>query len=387
MPASSDLHRPPLTRWSHIWRYVAILVISAVVWPTYAFAQWNEERWLFWIDITLGIVAFTIIHLRRRFPITIGVTTGLLAAMSSLAAGPATLAAVSVATTRRWSAVLVVGVAQYVGSEILVIVQPADEEIPFWISSAINFVAISAFMGWGMYIGSRRELLWTLRDRAEKAEAERDLRVGKARGDERARIAREMHDVLAHRISQVSMHAGALAFREDLDAGDLRTSASVIQTQANQARIDLRGGRGVRRDASTGELLDKPQPTYADLADLVEEALASGMHLEYEQSMPDSDDVPETAGRTLYRIAQEGLTNARKHAPATTVFLTLSGTPEDGIDVVIRNPLGFRKSAVEPRSGLGLIGLSERVELVGGHLEHREDGSMFVLHAWIPWVA
>ena len=61
-----------------------------------------------------------------------------------------------------------------------------------------------------MYIGSRRELIWTLRQRAETAEAERDLRAAQARSTERARIAREMHDVLAHRISQISMHAGAL---------------------------------------------------------------------------------------------------------------------------------------------------------------------------------
>ena len=65
-----------------------------------------------------------------------------------------------------------------------------------------------------MYIGSRRELMWTLRNRAERAEAEQELRVAQARGTERARIAREMHDVLAHRISQISMHAGALAFRD-----------------------------------------------------------------------------------------------------------------------------------------------------------------------------
>ena len=69
-----------------------------------------------------------------------------------------------------------------------------------------------------MYIGSRRELIWTLRQRAERAEAEQELRVAQARATERARIAREMHDVLAHRISQISMHAGALAFREDLTA-------------------------------------------------------------------------------------------------------------------------------------------------------------------------
>ena len=74
-----------------------------------------------------------------------------------------------------------------------------------------------------------------------------------------------MHDVLAHRISQISMHAGALAFREDLDADGMRDSAQVIQEQAHEALTDLRDVLGVLRDAETGELHDRPQPTYADL--------------------------------------------------------------------------------------------------------------------------
>ena len=82
----------------------------------------------------------------------------------------------------------------------------------------INVTFMASVLGWGMYVGSRRELVWTLRQRAERAEAEQELRVAQARSNERARIAREMHDVLAHRISQISMHAGALAFRDDLTA-------------------------------------------------------------------------------------------------------------------------------------------------------------------------
>ena len=89
-------------------------------------------------------------------------------------------------------------------------------------------------------------------------------------------------------------------------------------------------------------------------------------------------------GRTLYRIVQEGLTNARKHAPGALVTIEVTGGPENGIDVELRNPLGFGRTAA-PSSGLGLIGLSERTLLRGGRLEHRREGSTFVLHGWIPW--
>ena len=83
---------------------------------------------------------------------------------------------------------------------------------------------------------------------------------------------------------------------------------------------------------------------------------------------------------------QEGLTNARKHAPGARLGIELSGSPTEGIDVALRNPVGFGPSTT-PGAGLGLVGLSERAQLRGGRLEHRREGSMFVLHGWIPWAA
>ncbi|WP_230487047.1 sensor histidine kinase [Nocardioides anomalus] len=208
--------------------------------------------------------------------------------------------------------------------------------------------------------------------------------MAQARANERARIAREMHDVLAHRISQVSMHAGALAFREDLTPEQVRESATVIREKAHEALTDLRGVLGVLRDGD-GELTLAPQPTYADLGRLVEEARESGLNVQLHDDVATADDVPLAAGRTLYRIVQEGITNARKHAPGTLLSVELTGSPEDGLDVVLRNPLGFGSQT--PGAGLGLVGLSERAELRGGRLEARRDGTSFVLHGWIPWAA
>jgi signal transduction histidine kinase len=266
-------------------------------------------------------------------------------------------------------------------------VQPVDDQEPYWLTLTVTVIFTAGMLGWGMYLGSRRELIWTLKHRAERAEAEQELRVAQARGTERARIAREMHDVLAHRISQISMHAGALGFREDLSADEMRTSAAVIQEKAHEALTDLRGVLGVLRDTETGELLDAPQPTYADLPRLVREVRESGLHLEYEDLLTrDEGPVPDAVGRTVYRIVQEGITHARKHAPGALVTIRVSGSPESGIDILLRNPLGFGSSQT-PGAGLGLVGLAERAELRGGRLEHRRDGSTFVLHGWIPWAA
>src|SRR3546814_18339985 len=108
-----------------------------------------------------------------------------------------------------------------------------------------------------------------------------------------------MHDVLAHRISQVSMHAGALAFREDLSAAQMRSSAGVIQEQANLALTDLRAVLGVLRDPGTGELLSKPQPGFGDIEELIDEARLAGMRVEYAVSLPAEAQLPARVGRTL----------------------------------------------------------------------------------------
>lgn len=98
--------------------------------------------------------------------------------------------------------------------------------------------------------------------------------------------------------------------------------------------------------------------------------------------------VPASTGRTAYRIAQEGLTNARKHAPGTKVTVTVSGRPGEGLDVTVRNPAPAGPVPHVPGSGQGLIGLTERATLAGGRMEHGQDPDCgFALHAWLPWPA
>ncbi len=96
--------------------------------------------------------------------------------------------------------------------------------------------------------------------------------------------------------------------------------------------------------------------------------------------------VPASIGRTAYRITQEGLTNARKHAPGTEVTVSVEGAPGEGLTVTVRNPAPEGEVTPVPGSGQGLIGLTERASLAGGRLEHgpEEDGG-FRVRAWLPW--
>lgn len=378
------LYQPPLSRWSSGWRYAGSVAISLLAWSPYLTFQWHEQRTLFWADVAIGVVAYLVVHQRRRHPLTVALALNALAAFSGAAAGPATLATVSVATRRQLRELVPVTVFALGGAQLYATVQPSSNRDPYWVDLTVNTIFIAATLAWGLFIGSRRELLWTLRDRAQRAEQQRDLRLGKARSDERARIAREMHDVLAHRISQVSMQSGALAFREDLSAAQMRGTAGDIQQQANLALLDLRAVLGVLRDPESGSLLDRPQPTYKDVETLIDEARESGMHVEHRVELTD-ENVPEAAGRTAYRIVQEGLTNARKHAAGALVRLSITGGPDTGLEIEILNPLGFTTPPETPGAGLGLVGLAERAELSGGWIDHRREGNAFVLAGWIPW--
>jgi signal transduction histidine kinase len=378
---AADFVPPPLRRRDHAWRLLVALGFSAVSWSQVVAEHSVTERV---VDGVVGAAAFALVLARRRWPLPVAIGTTALSALTPLAAGPAILATVSLATGRRWSSVVAVGLLTVAAQETSLALDPAARTDPRWLSVALNAAFTFAVLGWGMYIGSRRELLWSLRRRAEAAEEERDLRAERSRLEERSRIAREMHDVLAHRISQISVTAGALTYRADLSRDEMRTRAGVIRESAHLALTDLRSVLGVLRDGS-GELQHVPQPVYDDLPGLVEEERRGGARIAYADDL-EGGHLPDAVGRTVYRVVQEGLTNARKHAPGADVEIELSGTPGTGVEIRVRNALGFGRSST-PGSGLGLIGLTERVHLRGGRLEHGPQGSDFVLHAWIPWSA
>ncbi len=373
--------QPQLGWWSHAWRLLGCLVISAIVWGSAIQGQLEDHRELFWVDLVLGAACYVLVFWRRRFPFTVALLTAVAGMYSGLAAGPGTLAAVSLATRRNLWQIVIVGVVNVITAQGFVKVQPVVSDDPEWLNLVINFAMISALLAIGMYIGSRRELMWTLRERALRAETEQALRVGQARATERERIAREMHDVLGHRISLVTMHAGALTFREDLSRADVTSSARIIQDNAHQAMVELRGILGVLRGAEDGAP-DRPQPTLSDVPALVDEARSSGTTVDLTVQV--RDPLPERLGRTVYRVVQEGLTNARKHAAAARVGVHVSGNPTDGVTVRIENPLppGSRPASAP---GYGLVGLTERAELAGGTLRWDVRDRRFVLEVWLPW--
>ncbi len=378
---------PPLSRWGSVWRYLLVVSISGLAWFEIGQWQWQNHRWWFWTDLGLGVATLALLPLRRRLPLAVAAIANAATFVSWSSSGPATLSLASMSTRRRLSEIIPVGLLGLSAGLVIEANNPISSDPPAVIVP-ILVMLVAMTVGWGMYLGSRRELLATLRERAETAEAEQATRLSQVRAAERSRIAREMHDVLAHRISLVTMHAGALVYREDLDADQMRATARIIQDNSHHAMVELREVLGLLRDGPGDADPELPQPEAKDLPDLIEEARRSGMRIVSGREMT-VDNVPESLGRTLYRVVQEALTNARKHAPNTLVTIHLDGGPSEGVSVEVRNPLlvGARQSA-PPESGLGLIGLTERAQLAGGRLNHRiSGGGEFVLEAWLPWPA
>ncbi|MCW2782597.1 MAG: histidine kinase [Marmoricola sp.] len=373
-------YNAPVSRWGHVWRTLLCVAISTFVWWEMAPAQWHHARGLFWLDLALGLASLPLVFFRRRWPFAIAAITTVLSAFSGTASGPGVLAAVSLATGRRIPQVVTIGLLNVVASQVYEVVEPSTGNDNWWVNFSITIVVTVALLVLGMYIGSRRELLWTLRDRANQTEAQQELRLAGARSAERERIAREMHDVLAHRISLITMHAGALAYRTDLPPEQVRETAQLIQAKSHEALADLREVLGVLRG---DDLLHRPQPTLADLDALVDEAVEGGMTVDLTNTV--SGPVPDGVGRTIYRIVQEGLTNARKHAVGTHVVVTVSGSAGAGVDVELSNPIRLGSWATTPGAGMGLVGLKERTELAGGRLEVTDDRKTFGIHGWLPW--
>ncbi|WP_245646188.1 sensor histidine kinase [Nocardiopsis trehalosi] len=342
--------------------------------------------WFLAADQVAGALACAALWLRRRWPTALAVVLVLVSAVSDLTAGAMLVALFSVAVHRPPRVSLSVLALSVVTVAVYVAVRP-DPEVPPGVLAVLGAVLQAAAVAWGLVVHSRRRLVASLKDRAVRAEAEARLRAERAQHEARDAIAREIHDVLGHRLSLLSVHAGALEYRPGMPAEDVARAAGVIRESAHRALQDLREVIGVLR-APVGEL---PTPALADLSALVEESRRAGMRVDVHRDV--AGDVPDTAGRTAYRIVQEGLTNARKHAPGGEVEVRVAGGPGRGLAVEVGNAPPDPPAVPAPEApdalaatGQGLVGLAERVALAGGRVEHGPTAAGgWRLAAWLPW--
>ncbi len=336
----------------------------------------------FGVDVLVGVVACGMLPLRRRWPVWVAVLLIPSLMLSAAAMGATAVAVFSVALSRPHRVTAAVAGFHAVTVVSLFALATTDDR-EFWQGVVVVLALDAALIASGLLVRSQRLLVRSLRERAAEAEEGNRLRLEEARHLERERIAREMHDVLAHRISLLAVHAGALEVRRSAPEEE-RQAASVVRQCAYEALEDLREVIGMLRDEQSGAA-DHPQPTLTDIPALVEESRLAGADVTFDDQA--GDPAGDGVGRHAYRVVQEGLTNARKHAPGARVRVRLDGS-SGGLTVEVTNPLTEEAAARIPGAGAGLIGLGERMNLVGGRLEHgrtREDE--FRLRAWLPWRA
>ena len=349
------------------------LVALAGLWPV---VYWFETApvqpvWLPYLDYVAGVLGCLALWWRRRFPLALAAVLVLMSAFSLSAGAAALVALLTVAVHRSARATAVVAVGNVLSIMVFLVLRPGP--FPFsWMLVALQAAIVVGLAGWGMLVRSRRQLIASLRERAAAAEVEARLRAEHSQHEAREALARDMHDVLGHRLSLLSVHAGALTYYRGASAEEIARAAEVVRENAHRALQDLREVIGVLR-APEG---DHPLPGVDDVTELIDETRRSGTTVGL-QDLPGvttgGHTVPATVGRTLYRLVQEGLTNARKHAPGAPVLVRITGEPGDHLAVeIVNNRPPLPPAVVTPAigAGAGLRGLVERAALVGGRLEH-----------------
>ncbi len=401
--------RLPVGVLAAAWFALAVLTAAATITVLAAGASPGVPAW---VDVGTAVAALALLPLlwsRRAVPATL--TLAALAAVSGAATPAATAATLQVARWYPLRTAVPVAAAGAVGHAVQALWRPVGLPLGWWLLCDVAVHA--ALLGWGAWARERAAVLWSLRDRARRAEAEQARRVDEARTAERTRIAREMHDTLAHRLSLLAATAGALEYRPDGDPAQLAAAAGRVRAGVSDALEDLRQVIRLLR-AAPGDL--GPVPGLDDVARLVAEARSAGQDVTWAgPPAAGAEQVPGPVAVAVFRVVQEGLTNARRHAPGAAVRVTLTvgsadvrvrvvddgGSPAPG-GVEAPGGLAVRAGApVAPGTGTGLVGLRERVTVLGGRLEAgtcaRQEGGAgpvpvaddagggFVLEAWLPW--
>lgn len=247
------------------------------------------------------------------------------------------------------------------------------------------------FLGWltvALLVGevsrSRLAYLAAVRDRRVEEERSRQEQALRRAGEERMRIARELHDVLAHSISIINVQAGAALHHFDSDPEKAKESLRTVRETGKRALRELRSSIGVlrREDDPDGEAAPlEPAPGIDDLDDLIEATRGAGLEVQL-LLHGNARALPPDVGLTAYRIVQESLTNVARHAGAVTATVTVDHRPDQ---LVVRVEDDGRGAPVDTEPGHGIDGMRERVTALGGTIEagpRREGG--FRVEAGIP---
>jgi signal transduction histidine kinase len=343
-------------------RRMRALLMNAVLVVASLLDLWVNSEGEDRLAIAFGLLAALALVLRRHLPLTTFVLT-LPTALVGDAALATLIALYSLSSLNRHRSVLAGCAVTFAVCDFLP--WPWSElevgelsETYSLVHLTYTFATAAAPVFLGQLVQARRELSLRLAEISEAREQEQLLTAQAALAKERAQLAREMHDVVSHKVSLIAVQAGALQVGSP-DA-EARSTGATIRRLSVQTLEELRHMVGVLRASGSRPTELTPQPSLADLDQLV---ASSGIETQLETVLPDG--LPPTLQRAVYRTVQEALTNVRKHAPGATATVRIH--QRDGtLRTTITNTAPTRPALPLPGAQHGLVGLRQRAELHGG---------------------
>jgi signal transduction histidine kinase len=338
--------------------------------------------------VVLALAAAASLIARRRWPGWTLAISGVLVAVlfhidrsaSTVAVLAPAVALYSLALTRGRRAQLLAGLAA-VGAVVLADLLHSGQPGVLQTLGHVLLVAIPLLVA--EQVRTHRAYLRLLEERLELSERTREQEAARHAEQERLRIARELHDVVAHTLTEINVQAGSTA--ERTTQGDARATLETIEQASHQAIGELRAILGILRDPDKPEAPRTPAPAIQDVAELADRARQTGLDVDLDVSGEPPRRLSEAVSLAAYRIVQESLTNARRHTPGAPVTIHLHyGTSQ--ISIAVDNPAAATsgRNGAES-SGVGIAGMKERATALGGTLEAGPENGRFHVHAELPY--
>jgi signal transduction histidine kinase len=388
LPLTQRLTRRP---WIAIDILVAVMLATTAILAT-ALGERPHPTGTGWhaIRYVAILVACVALPLRRRNPIhavcLIAPAVVVLVALGTrgptLISATAIVYSVAVTTGRRSALKAALGV---VGGVVLGAMLAAGG--PAW-ASVVALPPVVA-VGWlaGENTRTRRAYAHEQVERTMERERERAERALRAVADERLRIARDLHDIVAHAMSVIAIRSGVARVVLDTQPDEVREALGIIEKTSKRALAEMRLLVGVLRESEDGPDLS-PAPGLADLPDLIDQIGQAGVTVDLDfDSGGDTPALPAGVDLSAYRIVQEALTNVVRHAGPTTAHVTVRHRP-DLLEIQVVDdgaPVGRPSSLTPDGQGHGLVGMQERVNLFGGDLSAAPNGRGFRVFATLPF--
>lgn len=369
----------------HVLDAVVPLLVGAIVVVGVGFRGDADTRPL---TLALALAASAVLIARRRAPAAaLAVSGGLVLALFALdeAAGAAAVLApavalYSLALTRGRFQQLVAGLAA-VAAVVAAGTLLAGHAVRFGTLGHVALVAVPLLAAEALR--NRRSYVSLLLEQLELAERTRDEEARRQVEQERLRIARDLHDVVAHTLATINVQAGVAGHLLDREPSHARTALVTIEDASRDALNELRAIVGVLREHESGQAPLEPAPTLEAVVELVERARGSGLDVSLDLRGNRPQRLPEAVQVAAFRIVQESLTNAQRHAAGAPAHVSVTFEPERLL-VAIENGIGVASNG-GGGLGVGLIGMKERAEAVGGTLQAARCERGFLVAAELPY--